>query len=108
MGHQLIERGHNGRTSKLKFGHRGAKHPVHDPETGGVHVTAQNHSYAIDAESLHGGLEVSHINLNDSAVEGFAIGRYHSCLFNTPQASLGPLDNAYLIERLLQMVERIE
>ncbi|MCK4580808.1 MAG: glutamine-hydrolyzing carbamoyl-phosphate synthase small subunit, partial [Dehalococcoidia bacterium] len=70
LGHQLIARAFGGKTYKLKFGHRGANHPVRDLESGKVHITAQNHGFAVDADSLKGGLEVSHINLNDGTVEG--------------------------------------
>jgi len=107
LGHQLIGRALGGQTYKLKFGHRGANHPVRDLETGKVYITAQNHGYAIDAESLRGGLEVSHVNLNDGTVEGLRHReipllsiQYHA------EASPGPLDNVYLFERFLKMVER--
>lgn len=106
LGHQLIGRALGGRTYKLKFGHHGANHPVRDLETGRVYITAQNHGYAIDAESLHSGLEVSHVNLNDGTVEGLRHReipllsiQYHA------EASPGPLDNVYLFERFLKMVE---
>jgi len=106
LGHQLIARALGGKTFKLKFGHRGANHPVKDLETGRVYITAQNHGYAVDADTLKGGLEVSQINLNDGTVEGlrhrdlplFTI-QYHS------EASPGPLDNAYLFERFVAMVK---
>jgi len=106
LGHQLIGRAFGAETFKLKFGHRGANHPVKDIETGRVYITAQNHGYAIDADTVKGGLEVSHINLNDGTVEGlrhrelplFTI-QYHS------EASPGPLDNMYLFERFVEMVK---
>jgi len=105
LGHQLLGRAFGGKTYKLKFGHRGANHPVRDLETGRVHITAQNHGFAVEAGSLGGGLEVSHINLNDDTVEGlvhrelpiFSI-QYHS------EASPGPMDNIYLFQRFLEMV----
>ena len=105
MGNQLIARAFGGRTFKLKFGHRGANHPVRDLADGRIHITAQNHGYATDPDTLKNGLEVSHINLNDGTVEGlrhrelpiFSI-QYHS------EASPGPLDNVYLFERFLDMV----
>jgi len=105
LGNQLIARAFGARTFKLKFGHRGANHPVRDLATGRVYITAQNHGYAVDTDSLKDGLEVSHINLNDGTVEGlrhrelpvFAI-QYHS------EASPGPLDNTYLFEDFLKMV----
>ena len=105
MGNQLIARAFGAKTFKLKFGHRGANHPVRDLSDGRIHITAQNHGYATDPDTLKGGLEVSHINLNDGTVEGlrhkelpiFSI-QYHS------EASPGPLDNTYLFEKFLEMV----
>jgi len=105
LGHLLIGKATGAKTFKLKFGHRGGNHPVRDLATGRVYITAQNHSYAIDADSLKGGLEVSHINLNDGTVEGLCHRdlpilsiQYH------PEASPGPLDSMYLFERFLEMV----
>ena len=105
MGHLILGRVFGAKTFKLKFGHRGANHPVRDLATGRVHITAQNHGYAVDADSLGSELEVTHINLNDGTVEGlrhkelpiFSI-QYHS------EASPGPLDNTYLFEKFLEMV----
>ncbi len=106
LGHQLIARALGAETFKLKFGHRGGNHPVRDLSTGKVYITAQNHGYAVDANSLKGGLEVSHINLNDGTVEGLSHKevpilsiQYHS------EGSLGPRDNAYLFQSFLEMVE---
>jgi carbamoyl-phosphate synthase small subunit len=105
LGHQLIGRALGAKTFKLKFGHRGGNHPVRDLATNRVYITAQNHGYAIDADTLKGGLEVSHINLNDGTVEGLRHRdlpilsiQYHS------EASPGPLDNMCLFERFLEMV----
>jgi carbamoyl-phosphate synthase small subunit len=107
LGHQLIGRALGAKTFKLKFGHRGGNHPVRDLATGRVYITAQNHGYAIDADTLKRGLEVSHVNLNDGTVEGLRHRdlpilsiQYHS------EASPGPLDNRYLFERFLEMVGR--
>jgi len=105
LGHSLIGKALGARTFKLRFGHHGGNHPVRDLATGKVHITAQNHGYAIDPDTLKGGLEVSHINLNDSTVEGLRHRglpiisiQYHS------EAAPGPLDNMYLFERFLEMV----
>jgi len=105
LGVQLIGRAFGAKAFKLKFGHRGSNHPVKDLSDGRVHITAQNHGYALDPDTVKNGLEVSHINLNDGTVEGvrhkelpiFAI-QYHS------EASPGPLDNTYLFEKFLKMV----
>ncbi len=106
LGHQLIGRALGAKTFKLKFGHRGGNHPVRDLATGRVYITAQNHGYAIDADTVKEGLEVSHINLNDGTVEGLRHRdlpilsiQYHS------EASPGPQDNMYLFERFLEMVK---
>jgi len=106
LGHQLIGKALRAKTFKLKFGHRGGNHPVRDLATGRVYITAQNHGYALDADTLKGGLEVSHVNLNDGTVEGLRHQdlpilsiQYHS------EASPGPLDNMYLFERFLEMVK---
>ena len=105
LGHQLIGKALGAQTFKLKFGHRGGNHPVRDLATGRVYITAQNHGYAIDADTLKGGLEVSHVNLNDGTVEGLHHRdlpilsiQYHS------EASPGPLDNMYLFEKFLEMM----
>ncbi|MFC2014861.1 glutamine-hydrolyzing carbamoyl-phosphate synthase small subunit [Chloroflexota bacterium] len=106
LGTQLIARSFGARTFKLKFGHRGGNHPVRELATGRIHITAQNHGYAVDPDTLKGGLEITHLNLNDGTLEGlrhkelpiFAI-QYHS------EASPGPLDSTYLFETFLEMVK---
>ena len=109
LGHQLIGRALGARTFKLKFGHRGSNHPVRDLGTGRVFITAQNHGYAIDADTVRDGLEVSHINLNDGTVEGL---RHHELPILSIQyhceASPGPLDSMHLFTRFLQMTRRPE
>ena len=105
LGHQVIARALGAETFKLKFGHRGGNHPVKDLQTNRVHITAQNHGYAVKQTNLPSGLEVSHISLHDDTVEGlvhreFPIMtiQYHS------EASPGPLDNVYVFDRFLDMV----
>lgn len=106
LGHQLVARALGADTFKLKFGHRGGNHPVQDLATGRVYITAQNHGFAVDPDTLPPGLEVSHINLNDGTVEGtrhrdmplFTI-QYHS------EASPGPRDNEYIFDEFLGMVK---
>ena len=108
LGHQLIGKALGAQTFKLKFGHRGGNHPVRDLATDRVYITAQNHGYALDPNTLKGGLELSHINLNDGTVEGLRHRdlpilsiQYHS------EASPGPLDNMYLFERFLATVREM-
>jgi carbamoyl-phosphate synthase small subunit len=105
LGHQVAAVALGAKTYKLKFGHRGANHPVRDNQTGRVHITAQNHGYAVDAARLPAAVEVSHVHLNDGTVEGLSHReapmltiQYHS------EASPGPLDNMYLFERFLDLV----
>ena len=105
LGNQIVARAFGGKTFKLKFGHRGANHPVRDLSTGLVYVTSQNHGYAVDGDSLPSELEVSHVNLNDGTVGGLRHRslpvmsiQYHS------EASPGPRDNEYLFARFLEMM----
>ena len=106
LGNQLIARAFGAKTFKLKFGHRGANHPVRDLATGNVYITAQNHGYAVDPDSIGNELKVTHINLNDGTVAGlrhkelpiFAI-QYHS------EASPGPWDSTYLFKEFVEMVK---
>jgi len=105
LGNQVIARAFGGRTFKLKFGHRGGNHPVRDLDTGRVHITAQNHGYAVDPDSLPPEVRVSHVNLNDATVEGLRHKslpimsiQYHS------EASPGPLDNTYVFDKFLEML----
>ncbi|MBT3362600.1 MAG: glutamine-hydrolyzing carbamoyl-phosphate synthase small subunit [Chloroflexi bacterium] len=106
LGHQLLARAFGSRTFKLKFGHRGANHPVKDLATGRVYITAQNHGYAVDGDSLKGGLEVSQINLNDNTVEGMVHREYPilSIQYHS-EASPGPLDTVDAFKRFLDMVK---
>ena len=105
LGHQILARALGGKTFKLKFGHRGANHPVKDVSTGEVHITSQNHGYSVDPNSLPQGLEVSHVSLNDGTVEGLRHRelpiltiQYHS------EAAPGPRDNEYIFDQFLDMV----
>ena len=106
LGHQAVAMAFGGEIFKLKFGHRGANHPVKDLVTGRVHITAQNHGYAVDADTLPTEMEVSHVNLNDGTVEGLRHRelpimtiQYHS------EASPGPKDNEYMFDRFLELME---
>ena len=106
LGHQVTGIAVGASTYKLKFGHRGANHPVKDVVTGRVHITAQNHGYAVDGEGLPPNIEASHVHLNDGTVEGLRglsepllTIQYHS------EASPGPLDNMYLFERFVEMIK---
>jgi len=106
LGHQLTSLALGGKSFKLKFGHRGGNQPVMDLTTRKVEITSQNHGFAIDADSMKGLAELTHINLNDKTVEGiqdkarklFTV-QYH------PEASPGPHDSHYLFKRFTDMME---
>jgi len=110
LGHQILGLALGGKTRKLKFGHHGGNQPGQDLATGKVAICAENHGYAVDADSLRAAGErvrVTHINLNDGTVEGLAHEtrplfsvQYH------PEASPGPHDAAYFFRRFREMVDR--
>ncbi len=108
LGHQILGLAVGGRTFKLKFGHHGANHPVKDLATGKVEITAQNHGFAVDPDSVKPhGLLLSHVSLNDGTCEGlfhqelpvFSV-QYH------PEASPGPHDANYLFRRFVDLMQR--
>ena len=113
LGHQILALACGAKTYKLRFGHRGANHPVKEIETGLVRVTTQNHGYAVDPESLRGtGLRVTHVNLNDGTVEGIvhdeftAAGKPTFCVQFHPEAAPGPLDSIGLLNRFAKALGR--
>ena len=97
LGHQLLGQALGGSTFKLKFGHRGANHPVRDERTGKVEITTQNHGFAVDRNSLPNDVETTHINLNDETLEGLRHKRLPvSSVQYHPEAAAGPHDSGYL------------
>ena len=106
LGHQILSIAMGAKTYKLKFGHRGGNHPVCDLDTGRIEITSQNHSYAVDEESLAGtGLKVTHRNLLDGTVEGVSCPDAH--VFSVqyhPESSPGPEDSGYLFDRFIGMI----
>ncbi len=106
LGHQLLGLAFGGRTYKLPFGHHGGNQPVKDLTTGRVEITAQNHGFAVDADSLPADCEVTHINLNDNTVEGLRHRNLpvYSVQYH-PEAGPGPHDAAHLFDRFVEMME---
>jgi carbamoyl-phosphate synthase small subunit len=108
LGHQIISLACGAKTYKLKFGHRGGNHPVKNLETGRTDITSQNHSYAVDENTLEGtGLVVTHKNLLDDTVEGVRCSRdrifsvqYH------PESCPGPHDASYLFDEFLSLMDK--
>ena len=103
LGHQLLALALGGRSYKLKFGHHGGNHPVKDLVTGRIHITAQNHGFCVDIDSLdRDEIEITHINLNDGTLEGM---RHRSLPFYSvqfhPEAGPGPHDARYLFEKFI-------
>ena len=108
LGHQIISLAYGARTYKLKFGHRGGNHPVKNLENGKIEITSQNHSYAVDNESLEKTkLKATHINILDNTIEGvecikdnvFSV-QYH------PESCPGPQDSGYLFDKFFDIIER--
>jgi len=106
LGHQILGLAMGGQTFKLKFGHRGANHPVKKLDTGKVEITSQNHGFAVDPASLPEDVAVTHVNLYDGTVEGL---RHKSapvfCVQYHPEASPGPHDADYLFDDFLKLIE---
>ena len=105
LGHQVLALALDGQTYKLKFGHHGSNHPVKDLRTGRIDITAQNHNFAVDIESLRGEVELTHVNLYDHTVEGMRHKRlpafsvqYH------PEAAPGPHDANWLFREFVKLM----
>ena len=107
LGHQIISLAYGAKTYKLKFGHRGGNHPVKNLATGKLEITSQNHSYAVDIESLKStDLVATHINILDNTVEGVECAKekvfsvqYH------PESAPGPEDSSYLFDKFIKIME---
>ncbi len=107
LGHQILSLSFGAKTYKMKFGHHGGNQPVQNLHRKEIEITAQNHSFAVDVDSLPAELEVSHMNLNDHTLEGvkhksmpvFSV-QYH------PESSPGPHDSMYLFNRFTELMEK--
>ena len=104
----MISLAYGAKTYKMKFGHRGGNHPVKNLETGKIEITSQNHSFAVDVDSLKDTkLKLTHINLLDNTAEGvecvqdkiFSV-QYH------PESAPGPQDSSYLFDKFISMMEK--
>lgn len=106
LGHQILALGLGGRTFKLKFGHRGGNHPVFEHDTGAVEITAQNHGFAVDIDSLKGKARVTHKSLFDGTVEGLDLpeARAFSVQYH-PEASPGPSDARHIFQRFSRLMD---
>ena len=107
LGHQILGLALGGKTYKLKFGHHGGNQPVKDLTTGKVEITAQNHGFAVDVDSLRGKAEITHVNLNDRTCEGLVVrGQPTFSVQYHPEASPGPHDARYLFRRFVDLMDR--
>ncbi|KAI3897229.1 hypothetical protein MKX03_032420 [Papaver bracteatum] len=107
MGHQLIGQALGGKTFKMKFGHHGGNHPVRDIRKNRVEISAQNHNYAVDPESLPEGVQVTHINLNDNSCAGLAFPALNiMSLQYHPEASPGPHDSDSVFGEFITLMEQ--
>jgi carbamoyl-phosphate synthase small subunit len=108
LGQQILGLALGGKTYKLKFGHRGANHPVLNRVTNKVEITSHNHGFAVDADSLNlNEIELTHVNLNDETLEGFR-HRNHPvfCVQYHPEAAPGPHDSHYLFDDFVKMMRQ--
>ncbi|MBQ9516698.1 MAG: glutamine-hydrolyzing carbamoyl-phosphate synthase small subunit [Eubacterium sp.] len=108
LGHQMISLALGAKTFKMKFGHRGGNHPVMNLETGKIEITSQNHSYAVDVDSLEGTeLTLTHKNLLDNTAEG--VESKENKLFSVqyhPESAPGPQDSAYLFDKFIDLMRK--
>lgn len=106
LGHQILTHAFGGTTYKLKFGHRGGNQPVKDLRSGKIAITAQNHGFATDADSLPDNVEVTHINLNDDTIEGFRHKEFPAFSVQYhPEAAPGPNDATYFFSEFAELIE---
>jgi carbamoyl-phosphate synthase small subunit len=106
LGHQLLGLALGAKTYKLKFGHRGANHPVKNLRTGAIEITSQNHGFCVDMDSIKGrNIELTHLNLNDQTPEGIRCDelRAFSVQYH-PEASPGPHDSQYLFDDFARLM----
>jgi carbamoyl-phosphate synthase small subunit len=107
LGHQILSLAMGAETYKLKFGHRGANHPVKEKASGKIEITSQNHGFAVNRETLPSDVEETHVNLYDGTIEGL---RHRTrpvfCVQYHPEASPGPHDADYLFKQFVEEMER--
>ena len=106
LGHQIMGLAAGARTMKMKFGHHGANHPVRNLDTGQVHITSQNHGFAVDPATLPANLRVTHVSLFDGSIQGLErTDRPAFCFQGHPEASPGPQDIHYLFDRFVASMQ---
>ncbi len=107
LGHQILGLAVGAKTVKMKFGHRGANHPVQDMQSKRVMITSQNHGFAVDAATLPANARVTHVSLFDGTLQGFELtDKPAFCFQGHPEASPGPHDVDYLFDKFIEMMKR--
>ncbi len=107
LGHQIMGLAAGGKTLKMKFGHHGANHPVLEKDNGRVHITSQNHGFAVDAETLPDNVEVTHVSLFDGSLQGMRFIDAPAMSFQGhPEASPGPHDIEGLFDRFVELMKQ--
>ena len=106
LGHQLMALAHNAKTYKMKYGHRGANHPVKNLETGKVYISSQNHGYVVDADGIDASVAKPwFVNVNDGTIEGLEyIGKPVKTVQFHPEANAGPKDSEMLFDEFMKMI----
>ena len=106
LGHQLLGLATGARTIKMKFGHHGANHPVHDLRSGKVIITSQNHGFAVDASTLPSNARITHVSLFDGSLQGFELtDKPAFCFQGHPEASPGPHEAGYLFDHFINLMK---
>lgn len=106
LGHQIMGLAAGGKTLKMKFGHHGANHPVLDKQSGRVHITSQNHGFAVDADTLSENVEVTHVSLFDGSLQGMRFIDAPAMSFQGhPEASPGPHDIETLFDKFVELMK---
>lgn len=106
LGHQIMGLAAGGKTLKMKFGHHGANHPVLDKHSGRVHITSQNHGFAVDADTLPENVEVTHVSLFDGSLQGMRFIDAPAMSFQGhPEASPGPHDIETLFDKFVELMK---
>ena len=109
LGHQILGLAVGAKTLKMKFGHRGANHPVQDVQSKRVMITSQNHGFAVDINSLPKNARVTHVSLFDGTLQGFELtDKPAFCFQGHPEASPGPQDVDYLFDRFIGLMEKVK
>jgi len=107
LGHQLLGLAAGARTTKMKFGHHGANHPVQDLDTGKVFITSQNHGFAVDERTLPANARPTHRSLFDGTLQGLELTDKPAFSFQGhPEASPGPREMSYLFDRFVAMMTK--